>query len=250
MKRLMFFTALLISLAFFSFEKSYAIDEECLAPAFWQEILWGQTVSNLDSVKVDTCANSSTKGLFYVKNNISIGFWIYPFSQKPIDLNIAKSWRDIDTIYPGLRTLFEIIENKYGHFNIYRDDPIDSLHLKYPGFKIYFNNYVCFDSLKNSITIDNNIAGIRITRSPGVLDVSENFRYHYFILKNDGYELVINTDDYFNSKDIRIINIYGATFFADYSSSNNAISINISNIPIGIYFLIINNTTAIKFIKY
>ncbi len=245
MKRVCFFTTLLITLAFLSFEKSYAIDPECLQMVMDND---GYTSENIDSVMVDICTDSPTYGQWYAKKGISIQFFDYPFIEEPIPLNINKYWHDIDTSLPLLRDKLQYISNKYGTFTITRETESVYAHNIMKDFIIEFENYISLGSLSLDI-IDSsaNVRSIDLRYEPQQLDVRENISDT--IIYNDGNLLKMNYSQNLNSK-IRLIDIYGNIYNAEYTIANEGIDIDISYLSTGVYFLLIDNTKPIKFIKY
>ncbi len=245
MKRLCFFTALLITVAFLSFEKSYAIDPDCLQMLMDND---GYSSENIDSVMVDTCSNSSSFGQWYAKKGIRIKFYNYPFIEEPIPLNTTKYWYDIDTNLPLLREKLQYISNKYGAFTIIRENGSDYFHKIIKDFIMEFENYISLDSLSLDI-IDSsaNVRSIGLRYEPQQLDVRE--KNSDTIIYNDGNLLKMNYSLNLNSK-IRLIDIYGNIYNTEYTIANEVIDINISYLSTGVYFLLIDNTKPIKFIKY
>ncbi len=245
MKRVCFFTALLIAVAFLSFEKSYAIDPDCLEIVLGND---GYSSENLDSIMVDTCTNSPTYNKWYAKKGIVIRFYDYPFIEEPIPINIIKYWYDIDTNLALLKERLQNISNKYGIFTIIRETKDEFSHLYRKDFTLTFENYICFDSLCYDI-IDSsaNVWSINFRFVPEKLDVKEN-NYNPIIYNEDNI-LKINCSLSINSK-IKLIDIYGNIYNTNFEIMDNTVNINISNLSIGVYFIQIDNLKPIKFIKY
>ncbi len=243
MKRLCFFTTLLITVVFLSFEKSYAIDPDCLQMVKCD----CEYASNPDSIMVDTCFNSPTYGQWYVKKGILISFTTYPFEEEPIQVNIKKYWYDIDTNLPLLRNRLLGIYNKYGSFSITRQNPSNS-HLISLDFILEFDNYVCLDSLEKNADTNFQIRAIIPEREPYALYVKEKDNYTQIV--NHGNSLEFNTNNLNIPHNIKIVSAYGNIYNAEYTIANEGIDIDISYLSTGIYFLLIDNIKPIKFIKY
>lgn len=245
MKRLVFFSALLITFAFLIFEKSYAIDPNCLKMVMENTPYESE---NLDSIMVDICQNSPTYGQWYVKKGILIRFYEYPFVEDPIPVNAIKYWYDIDTNLPLLREKLQYISNNYGNFTIVRENEDEESHHLRNDFTLTFENYVCFDSLCNYI-IDSsaNVKAIDLRYIPQVISVEENTNNPLMII--DGNILKINLS-IGNNSEFRLIDIYGNKYNADYEITENSLIVNIENLSVGVYFIQIDNSKPIKFVKY
>ena len=150
--------------------------------------------ANYDSVKFDTCYLSETYNQWYAnKYRIQFKKNIYMFKQKPISLDSLYTWRDIDSIYIDIQNIFQQLENKYGTFFFKRDsqDDVDSSHLKYPFFHMFFDNYICADSLfefiRNNISSDslNDISLIFYPTILGLKDINKSQEWNKMRIINN-----------------------------------------------------------------
>ncbi|MGA2296575.1 MAG: T9SS type A sorting domain-containing protein [FCB group bacterium] len=122
---------------------------------------------NPDSVMIDTCTNSPTYNLRFVKN-FNIISNDYFFITKPLVEGNIYTIYDIDSInYFEFYTYLKELENKYGNITFKRSElPIDSVCLKYPEFQVFLNDYFCFDSLKFDLIDSIEIKAVNIRKKP------------------------------------------------------------------------------------
>ncbi len=243
MKKYIILSILLIIGITFSIHKSYAIDPDCL-----QMVMCDcEYASNPDSIMVDICTDSPTYGQWYVKKGILILFTTYPFEEEPIQVNIKKFWYDIDTNLPLLRNRLLGIFNKYGSFSITRQNA-SNYHLISLDFYLEFDNYVCLDSLVENADTSFQIREIVPEREPYGLYVNEADNFTQLV--NHGNFLEFNTNNLNIPHNIKIVSAYGNIYNTEYTIANEVIDIDISYLSTGVYFLLIDNTKPIKFIKY
>ncbi len=245
MKRLCIFTALLITVAFLSFEKIYSVDPDCIEMVMC-DCEYGL---NPDSIMVDTCINSPTYGFYYLKKGIQIRFNNYPFVESPIPLNIKKYWYDIDTNLDILREKLEYISNKYGNFSIVRKMTNEQAHLEQKDFVLEFDSYISWANLYIDVIYSsaNSVKSLYFN-PPTEMDVKEKDNYTQIV--NHGNSLEFNTNNWIIPHNIKIVSAYSNYFTTEYTIANEVIDIPISYLSIGVYFLLIDNTKPIKFIKY
>ncbi len=245
MKKYIILSILLIIGIIFNINKSYAIDPDCLQMLMGND---GATVSNPDSVMVDTCINSPSFGQWYVKKGIYIMFSNYPFAESPIQVNIKKYWYNIDTNLPLLREKMQYINNKYGDFSIVRKMSNEQVHIEQKDFVIEFENYTNWANIyPDLIDSTTNLIKDLWFDPPINLDVKEDVEYK--IISYDLNHIKISCNG-LNINNIKISNIFGDIIDSEYLLSGNFIDIPISYLSTGVYFLLIDNIKPIKFIKY
>ncbi|MGA2296576.1 MAG: T9SS type A sorting domain-containing protein [FCB group bacterium] len=202
---------------------------------------------NPDSVKVDSCLDSPTFGKIYTKKYFS--FYTpnkYIFTIIPLPNDTIVGWEAIDNKYIKTKQEFEEMGKIYGKFYIKRfDTPIDSVHLKYPIFYLWFDRNNMVDSIVIVGNRIDNITEVTLESKWGTVSVKEikNNKYDFNINPNPANENIIidiTDKDILSYSELNLINYLGI-IIKKFNNNNQKIIINIQNLPNGIYFIKINN---------
>ena len=121
------------------------VDSSCLVP--WEDspqkppgVLW----FNPDSVKVDMCPGPQYLEEFAKKKFlIAFHYFVVPIS---MDDTLVRTWRDIDTSYPGIRNELDSIEQRFGGLTMHLESPGDTSVPDDKSWWIDFDEYVNIDS--------------------------------------------------------------------------------------------------------
>lgn len=210
---------------------------------------------NPDSVKVDSCLNSTTLGKWYIKRGVYIAFDNYIFSPKPISINETRTWEEIDSKYDETREGFRFLEEKLGKVIFYRDPDFqnDSLHLLYPGFLINFSNYLFEDSVYKWINKISEVHSCFLLHQPNFLIVEEVIKpFQNLIIfpipASDKLNIKISNSNDFIETNIKIVNYLG-TVLHSYKLNSCETQLDVSHLPNGLYYVIMNNIVR-SFIIY
>ncbi|MDP4198535.1 MAG: hypothetical protein Q8922_00645 [Bacteroidota bacterium] len=114
------------------------------------------TIENPDSLRIDTCHPCHTNFgelpcTWYAKRTFLTIFkyYIFPDSIPPTGYGVVRQWWQIDSTFPEVRRHMQLIEQRFGHFDLqYRQmgSGWDTSSYLAKGWKFYFDQYVNVDS--------------------------------------------------------------------------------------------------------
>ncbi len=102
-----------------------------------------------DSLRIDTCLNSTTYNKYYAKKGYLLFSKTY-FFKNAIPFDSAYTWEDIDTNYNSIRQAFSDFNNRFCNIKFLRWDLFiesDSEFVDNCHFKIELENYQCVDTI-------------------------------------------------------------------------------------------------------
>jgi hypothetical protein len=251
MKKFRVFLFVLIVL-FLGTISAFAVNDGCLTLVYPDD---GWEFQNRDSIKVDTCMASPTYKKWYSKKGYKFGISNYLF-KKLLSLNDRKTWADIDSQFVVQKIAFQNLANKFGSYTIRRSESSnDSVHLVHPAFIIDFVNYNLVDSVTYYIEKIDSVLGCQLNNYPTVLNIDDSdksknkadFEIIETALENQLDIRILNALN--NEISIEIFNSMGNIVLKTNQHYSDKISINISELSKGIYFVKYNNQ-ILKFIKY
>ena len=212
---------------------------------------------NPDSVLYDSCYCKDR--IVYGCDSIYAKQWFeihfnnkdpYNFPPYPKDTIIETTWQELDSSYVELRNMFQGLENIYGQFILRKKFPEDtnSWSSGSRAYLIKFQNYVHIIKVLNNFS-DTHLLDFYDYRNRCIWirdDVQDDKSFiNDFTLEPNpcNNNLIINiSSNNFNNINLKIIDILGniyeqlnATQFKE-----QLIKINTENLPVGIYFCIID----------
>lgn len=214
---------------------------------------------NPDSVKYDSCHYSETFGQWYAtKFVLQFKIWVYIFKTKPFLMDSIYTWEDIDNYHLELKSNFYELTELFGEYHFKRH-PIwidDSSFIEVPTVLLVFDKYILAESLTNYFSdmhLDS-IEYVEINQKPVLNSVIEpekpNKEYTITVTDNDKLNIERKVFDG-QGIEIHIYDLMG-NLINKYIGKNDVepVQIDISNLQIGLYFVVINNKYFYKLIKY
>ncbi len=243
MKKLIFLFAYFF---FFLFAgKLFAVNDSCLKMVLPDD---GKTGFNPDSVMTDTCTNSPAYGKWYARQTFFLITAIYIFPQKPVPIDERKTWKDIDSSLTTTKLEFQQLEQIFGPCNIRRDPKCtnDSAHLNIKTFFVQFENYVQVDSVLAFINSIMNVNSSYLLNRPEPMSALEDSPNRFGIKISEDMLILSILDNQLSDKSIhiKIFDIFGNYVYENrIFEEPQKISIDISHLSSGIYFIGINEKT-------
>jgi hypothetical protein len=206
---------------------------------------------NPDSVRVDSCLDSPTYRKTFAKRYFSLQLspYFYPFD-KILDSGDVKAISDISSSKINFKQQMQELEQKFGKlfFKGISGNYPDSNHYQNPNFRLFFedlqNTEEILSYIKNNIDTVKKI--IYANRAKQLTDVDDNITLNQMEIKPNPSQnkIIITIEDFIPNEQIKIYSMNGFLVRNSVYQSE----INISDLPIGVYFLKYGNQIG-KFIK-
>jgi hypothetical protein len=214
---------------------------------------------NPDSVMWDTCqcTNKFDCGFRYTKKWFLITFPHRPFANN-YDSLYERNWSEIDSSFLELKSYFKKTDSIFGHFYLTRHDTnyTDSMFAINRRFKIRFEKYVNIDSVITYFwNCPDTLYPSRL-QSDYILfsSVDEDKKYsnkkgNNLILTNGTTVLIKLKYEFNNSEFVKVYNFLGNEISVYDNntlkiSTDNTITLDLTNYAKGIYFIIIKYPTS------
>ncbi|MFH1050980.1 MAG: T9SS type A sorting domain-containing protein [bacterium] len=246
------------------------------SPKYWMED--STLISNSDnSFLIDTCGipkwfeSCDSTLWYYIKHYYEPYYRCYakyswrikfevdaiPIPAVGADTTIFVSWEEIDSSFNDIRDGFQSFEQTFGSFSLRKVNPGfgpgDRLSREFELFFTDYNNVQLVTDALNEI--QDVIAGFNRTFyfhnssvhnennfSYNVISISPNPASEYIEI-NSGVDSRRQTADGKQEWDIQIFNVYGEQMYNFVGAHCNVpVHIDISNLPVGIYFVKVGNT--------
>jgi hypothetical protein len=210
---------------------------------------------NPDSVRIDTCISSPTFGKDFAKRYFQLKFTQYPF-ETAIPVNEVKRVSDLREDIPGLKQQFQELEEDLGSIYFLRltkqyGEISDSIIILNSIVFIYFEKYQDIDYINSAFQLQiNSLVGLIYENRAGcdILSVNDLYKLNsknIIILPNPVRDRI--TLKFLNSNRNERIIIISAIGIKQYETEYKE-TIDISFLPDGVYYLVINNELY-KFVK-
>ncbi len=207
---------------------------------------------NPDSILVDTCLVGLCQcGDPVIGAWIKRGFYIYfdtntiPLGWAPHDADVEVTWQAIDTSYPALRSAFQNLEQRFGTYTLKKQYPDDTGSIEYGArdFFLILSNYVPFDSIYFALDSVSEIqTAFYWPVVADVVPILKRSTNNLQLFPNPaGSEIQISCNGDTFKGGIQILNPLGIVVkTVAISDESSSVTIDISDLPSGYYYLICN----------
>lgn len=203
---------------------------------------------NPDSVLVDTCNGSPTRGALFGTH----WFWFYfayhvvNVPSSSFDTVIEVSWTAIDTNYATLRAAFSALQKKYGQLWLRVEYPglTDTLDPGINVFRLRFEEYTCVDSVLNDIEEIPLVVHPGFISYPTVIaggvgtDPTPNVLRSVYILRHEGASYIVSRSDHTSVGRIELYDLRGSKCATIDASDQQTVLLPIEHLLTGTYIVL------------